>query len=60
MKSHQYNSFQSAIDDLSSKGKLTYQGRIGMNAEICLYLYKVGIREYRLYIYLDGRVEWRN
>lgn len=59
MRSKQYESFNSAISDLESKGKLSYQGRIGLMAEICLYLYESNGNRYTLYVYLDGKVEVR-
>lgn len=59
MKSQQFDSFNAAIDYLSSKGKLSYQGRIGHHAEICLYLYEREGYRYTLYVYLDGKVEVR-
>lgn len=60
LKSHQYESFKSAITDLESKGKLKFWGRIGIMAEICYYTYITEGREYTLHIYLDGKVEVRS
>jgi hypothetical protein len=59
MKSRKYPSFQEAITDLSSKGKLKYWGRIGDNFEICLYTFRYRGFDYTLNIYDNGKVEIR-
>jgi hypothetical protein len=59
MKSRKYPTFQEAITHLESKGTLTYWGRIGRKAEICLYSYIIDGVSYDLNIYDDGKVEIR-
>lgn len=59
MHDEQFDTFEAAIDYLSARGKLFFQGRIGLHAEICLYLYESKGYKYTLYVYLDSKVEVR-
>jgi hypothetical protein len=59
MKSHQFPSFQSAIDYCNSKGELKYYGREGPhdNYVKCVYTLTVGRTVYHLYVYDSGFLE---
>lgn len=59
MRKRKFESFESAKSYLEERGELEYFGRIGNNAEICLYHYKHKGVVYTLYIYLDGLVTIR-
>jgi hypothetical protein len=54
----QFHSFDEAIAYLEERGRLQYFGRAGEKFEYCVY--KINLhdgREYRINVYLDGKVE---
>lgn len=59
MKSHQFPSFQSAIDYCKDKGELQYWGREGPHDNYCkcVYTLKVGMTTWRLFIHDSGLLE---
>lgn len=59
MRHRKFQSFEEAESYLDERGELKYLGRIGNNAEICLYKYKHNGVQYTLYIHLDGLVQIR-
>jgi hypothetical protein len=59
VRQRKFESLEAAKEYLVERGELKFWGRIGNQAEICLYTYKHQGREYTLYIYMDGLVQIR-
>jgi hypothetical protein len=59
MKSRKYPSFNEAIADLESKGKLEYFGWEGQTEGYYVYSFTTKGILYRLRIFKDGKVEIR-
>jgi hypothetical protein len=59
MRQRKFESIEAAEAYLEERGELKFWGRIGHNAEICLFSYKHQGWEYTLYIYMDGLVQIR-